>query len=267
MLRRYCAWVRSHPAWLRIPVFVIPFLLLWLLLDSGFGLPDWVSTLVLYLIVVSAFGGWGRWVHGHVYPYRALGLSLSQGFRQEVAIGLICGVAGVFIPLLLEGWLGWLEWTSMAPKAFLTALANAVATAAAVGFAEELLFRGWLFEELRCDYKGWLAGVVTTAVFTAVHQWGAQTFGLILVGTILVRAKVLTGECLGLPIGLHAGWVFAISLVNIAGLLSYTSAVPSWVTGVGDNLLAGIVGWWILLLTWAGIEYWFCWRKKIRYVC
>ena len=254
MLLRNCAWVRDRPVWLRIPVFVVPFLLLWLFLDSILGLPDLVSTILIYLAVVPSFGCWGRYIHNQEHPYRVLGLSLSQRGIVEVASGFCLGIAGIAIPLLMERWLGWLMFEQVPAMQLISAFANAITTALAVSFAEELLFRGWLFEELRLNYTGWIAGVVTTSIFSAVHQWGLQTLGLLLVGSILVRAKVLSRGRLGLPIGLHGGWVFAISFVNIAGLLSFTSAVPSWVTGVGENMLAGVVGWGVLIVTWLIIE-------------
>lgn len=155
---------------------------------------------------------------------------------------------------MAEAAVGWLVWQSVAPVTLMMAVANALATAVAIGLAEELLFRGWLLEELRRDYPAWLAAALTTAIFAVVHQWGPQLIGLVGVGTILVRAKYRTGDRLGLSIGLHIGWVLAISIVNIADWVTYTSAVPAWITGIDGNPLAGLVGWLALLVTLAGIE-------------
>ncbi|MGK7912760.1 MAG: lysostaphin resistance A-like protein [Synechococcus sp.] len=242
------------PAWLRIPTFVLPFLMVWWVLAGGLQLPDLAVIICLYVMVVSAFSGWGKWVHRQAHPYRALGLRSMPRCSQELMVGVAIGMLGGFVPLLAESALGWLNWQPVDPDVLLTAWLNAIATAVAVGFAEELLFRGWVLEELRLDYPDWLAATVTTLVFAVVHQWGLQLVGLLLVGAILVRSKYLTGDRLGLSIGLHTGWVLAISAVNISDWVGYTAAIPDWVTGVGGNPLAGLVGWLTLLLTLVGIE-------------
>lgn len=245
--------VRSLPAWLRIPTFVLPFLAVWWMFDR-LQLPDLAIIVGLYLLVVAAFAAWGTWIHRQSRPYRALGLAWGTVFSRELWVGWVIGMLGGFAPLMFESVVGWLVWQPVEPSVLLTAWGNAIATAVAIGFAEELLFRGWLLEELRLDYPDWLAATVTTIVFAIVHQWGLQLVGLLLVGAILVRGKYRTGNRLGLSIGLHVGWVLAISAVNIADWVRYTAVVPAWVTGMGGNPLAGCVGWLTLLVTLAGIE-------------
>ena len=255
-LRKVAGWVQSLPAGLRIPTFVIPFLLLWWGLGT-LQLPELGMVAILFMLVVGGLGLWGRSIHRHLRPYRALGLHHSAPFYREMMVGAVFGWAGGFLPFFIEGWLGWLEWVPVEPIKLLSALVNAMATAIAVGFAEELLFRGWLLEELRLNYGIWLAGGIATVIYAAVHQWGPQFFGLLLVGSILVRAKVLTGDRLGLSMGLHSGWVFAISFVNIASAFKTTGAVPDWITGIDGNPLAGMVGGVTLSLTLLAIELYF----------
>lgn len=239
---------------MRIPLFVVPFLAVWWGLDSLLKLPDLAVIIFLYLMVTAAFAGWGRWVHGQQHPYRALGLGWNRAFRRELRFGIVIATLGGFAPLIAEAAMGWLVWQPVSLATLMLAVANAIATAVAIGLAEELLFRGWLLEELRMDYSKWFSAALTTAIFTSVHQWGPQLVGLVIVGVILVRAKYRTGDRLGLSIGLHIGWVLAISVVNIADWVSYTSKVPAWITGIGGNPLAGLVGWITLLATLVGIE-------------
>ena len=233
---------------------MVPFLALWWGLDGLLQLPDLAVIIALYLMVVVAFAGWGKWIRGQRHPYRALGLRWIPTFQRELGFGVVIGTLGGFVPLMAEAAVGWLVWQPVQLGTLLAASANAIATAIAVGFAEELLFRGWLLEEFRVDYPDWLAAALTTVIFTVVHQWGPQMVGLLLVGTILVRAKYRTGDRLGLSMGLHIGWVLAISVVNISNWVSYTSVAPPWITGIGGNPLAGLVGWLALLTTLIGIE-------------
>ena len=71
---------------------------------------------------------------------------------------------------------------------------------------------------------------------------GAQFPGLLLLGLNLVWAKGSTRGRLGFPIGLHGGLVWGYYIVNVGQLIGYEQHVPSWVTGIDGNPLAGLVG-------------------------
>jgi len=131
----------------------------------------------------------------------------------------------------------------------------------ALGTAEELLFRGWLWDELRRDYSFRISLGVNTLIFATLHflkpleamvKSLPQFPGLVLLGLILIWAKQRSQGKLGLSIGLHAGLVWGYYLINVGNLVTYTGVVPDWVTGVGKNPLAGLVGLGFLGVT-AGI--------------
>ena len=66
--------------------------------------------------------------------------------------------------------------------------------------------------------------------------------GLLLLGLTLVWAKRAGGGRLGLPIGLHAGFVWGNYIINVGQLVKYSGQVPDWITGVNRNPLAGVTG-------------------------
>jgi membrane protease YdiL (CAAX protease family) len=73
---------------------------------------------------------------------------------------------------------------------------------------------------------------------------------LFLIGCILADARVLT-RSLWLPIGLHAGWIFA------SGVFSWLArrqiiALP-W---LGKNLLIGIIPLGLAAITWIAMRLW-----------
>jgi hypothetical protein len=73
---------------------------------------------------------------------------------------------------------------------------------------------------------------------------------LFLIGCILADARVLT-RSLWLPIGLHAGWIFA------SGTFSWLArgqmvALP-W---IGKNLLVGIIPLGLAAVTWIIMRLW-----------
>ncbi|NET45340.1 hypothetical protein [Okeania sp. SIO2B3] len=53
-------------------------------------------------------------------------------------------------------------------------------------------------------------------------------------------------ELLGLPIGIHAGFVWGYYIINVGGLVKYSSVVGEWIIGINGNPLAGVMGWFFL---------------------
>jgi membrane protease YdiL (CAAX protease family) len=157
-----------------------------------------------------------------------------------------------------------------------------VLAAISVPFIEETFFRGLVLGILLRTGRKLLSIVAVSALFAAVHflkgsEWkpaivtwtsGFQSirdafagFGdpmmvfaafatLFLIGCILADARVLT-RSLWLPIGLHAGWIFA------SGVFSWLArpqmiALP-W---LGKNLLVGIIPLGLAAVTWIVMRLW-----------
>lgn len=120
-----------------------------------------------------------------------------------------------------------------------------------VGLAEELLFRGWLIDELRWNQEAGIALGISSTVYAAVHfikPWTEilrtlPSFpGLLLLGLTLGWARQACQYRLGLAIGLHAGLVWEYYLIDVTDWIKYTDRVPMWVTGIDQNPLAGLTG-------------------------
>ena len=92
---------------------------------------------------------------------------------------------------------------------------NAVALMLGVGFAEELLFRGWLWGELGLRLAAPKALLAQALVFALVHPWyrlpglaaAALLGGLILLGVALALQRRADGGLLWGAVGLHGGLV------------------------------------------------------------
>lgn len=70
---------------------------------------------------------------------------------RELTIGSGIGIAAILCLFVVEGWLGWLLWQK--PNIVLPRLIlEGFVVALGYGLAEELLFRGWLLDELQRDY-------------------------------------------------------------------------------------------------------------------
>jgi len=177
-------------------------------------------------------------------PGRILGTWL-RGTLKAAALLLV--VASGF---LLAGVARWQGWAGLDGAEIL----NALALAAGVGFAEELLFRGWLWGELG-EHLGRRQALLSQATFFGlVHPWwrmsglvGAGLLGgLILLGLVLGLQRRADGGALWGAMGLHGGLVggwFALQ----AGPLALGGSGPEWLVGPGGaggiNPIGGLIGW------------------------
>jgi membrane protease YdiL (CAAX protease family) len=205
-------------------------------------------------------------------PWRRLGVAVptAAGLRALLR-GLLKALlllALVVTALVMAGQARWLG--SLEPDEAL----NAVALVLGVGFAEELLFRGWLWGELDLVTGPRRALLLQAVVFGLIHPW-ARAPGLGAVG--LLGGLILLGVVLGLQrraddgilwgaIGLHGGLVggwFALQ----AGLLELSPEAPGWLAGPGGaspNPIGGLIGWLgLAALLLARRQYWDTGKSKM----
>lgn len=259
--------IAHYPVIKRLGIFVILLLLVWLplaapiyLLIADQNLVSILTLVLLYLEFVILLRWWGRAVYQEPRLMTRYGLEASWVNGRLILLGLAIGVALVMGMFLFQGWWGWLSWQAPGQN-FLQIVLEGLLMSLAIGTAEELLFRGWLWDELRRDYNFRTSLVVNTLVFATLHFLKPleamlaslpQFPGLILLGLALIWAKQRSKGRLGLSIGLHGGLVWGYYLINVGNLITYTGTVSDWITGVGKNPLAGLVGLGFLGIT-AGV--------------
>jgi membrane protease YdiL (CAAX protease family) len=189
---------------------------------------------------------WGRFVYQHPNLLKRYGFRQPRKSIRNIAQGLSIGLISLLLMFVVQSLFGWVVWQppqSTFPRIFL----EGGLVALAYGLAEELLFRGWLLDELQRGYSARTALLASSLVYAALHcirplHESIQFPALVILGMILVWAKRASQGRLGLSIGLHAGLIWGYYIVNVGQLVTYSSQVPEWVTGVSRNPLAGIVG-------------------------
>jgi len=216
-----------------------------------------------------------RRVWGVEQPWQQLGLVPARGSAvmlacwraviQALLRGLLKALlllAPLMLLLLLLGQARWLGELGGAE------LANAIALVLGVGFAEELLFRGWLWGELECLVGARRALGLQAAVFALLHPWTrllnpvdlphvlqalGLLGGLVLLGLVLALQRRADGGLLWGAVGLHGGLVGGwFALQN--GLIELSPGAPAWLVGPGGanpNPIGGLIGWLgLLTLLW-----------------
>ncbi|MBW0180802.1 MAG: CPBP family intramembrane metalloprotease [Vulcanococcus sp.] len=199
-------------------------------------------------------------------PWQRLGVLGSQ---EAVTKALLRGVlkaivllALVITALALSGELSWM------PQLNTGLLLNAVALGLGVGFAEELLFRGWLFGELSLLLGPQRALWLQAALFSLVHtrfnlppiQLVGLLVGLVLLGLALGLQRRADGGLLWGAIGLHGGLVAGWFVLH-QGLVAINPSAPAWLMGP-DNPIGGVIGWLGLALLLLARRPW--WNEGTR---
>jgi membrane protease YdiL (CAAX protease family) len=232
------------------------------------------------ILVAAVFLFWPLLRLSNVRGMADLGLAHNPRWARDVGGGVLLSI----IPLLLcAALLIALQVYSFRHVLVWPRLGKVVLAAVTVPFIEEAFFRGIVLGVLLRTGRRSLSIAAVSALFAAVHflkgserepaivTWtsGFESIGdafagfgdltmvvaafatLFLIGCILGDARVLT-RSLWLPIGLHAGWIFA------SGTFSWMArrqmvALP-W---LGNNLLVGIVPLGLAAVTWILMRLWF----------
>jgi membrane protease YdiL (CAAX protease family) len=274
--------VAQWPAFARVFTFLGLAVALWFpmawpfyrLSDQG-RLPggDLIPTAMLYLVFLALLPQWQRRVHGVRHPWRAVGFTGAQRLWRGFGIGLGIGVMSLAVLGLIQWGMGWAvpNADAIATEPWIAIVLGGSLTAFAVGWAEEVLFRGWLLGELERGLSARVALLANSLIFAVAHfmrppavmrQMLPQFLGLFLLGMILVwarRAALLPlprQGSLGPVVGIHSGLVWMYYVFDVGQLFQVTGRVPAWVTGVGGSPLAGILGITLLTALALGVRHW-----------
>ena len=212
-------------------------------------------------------------------PFAGVGLGVDRAWWRDLAAGLALGAAlqtGIFLTSVGAGWT---RVGRVGGAGVVGGLALGAVVMAAVGFYEELWFRGYYLTNVaeglravpRVDARrATLAATALTSLgFGVVHATNpnATPVSSALVagyGVYLAVGYLLTGD-LALPVGFHASWNYVqgfvyglpVSGLNLeASLLGTRTAGPAVLTGGPFGPEAGLVGLAWVLASLPAIWWW-----------
>ncbi|RIK29036.1 MAG: hypothetical protein DCC56_14340 [Anaerolineae bacterium] len=183
---------------------------------------------------------------------------------KELYVGGLIGLALMLIPALILGIFGWVHW-QWNPEG-LSTLSSSLLLFAEVALAEELLFRGFVFQRLIAGLGQWSAQLIIAAFFLLTHLNNPGMIGAVKVmasmniflASIVFGLAFIQTKSLAMPLGLHfmANFVqggilgFGVSGTEQSGLfIPAFGEVPVWLTGGQFGLEASLPGLFCVAIT------------------
>lgn len=235
-------------------IFATPILLI------GFNKENlsFVGTIITFLLFIFSLPKWFEIRWGNSNIWQILGINIIDRriklilyfLRGFLISTILISVILVSIILTKSGyWRG-----EVSPDIFI----NAILLIIGVGFAEELIFRGWLLEELKNQFGLKKAAFSQALIFSFTHigfdlpflQMLKILIGLFLLGILLFLIRLKDEGALWGCIGLHGGLVGLWFIAN-NGLLVISEDSPKWLVGPGTintNPLGGTFGILLMIL-------------------
>ncbi len=246
-------WVETF---IFIPIlYIFGWITVQLMLSVGIKLPpdkqDLIGTIISFSYFILYLPTWARTRWEITTPWNYFGISCSSG--KLIALSffkgtfIATGLLFLIFSILIQG--SFCVWGGDFDSANIL---NTLLLLLGVGFAEELIFRGWLLSELNQLLGLWPSLLVQATIFSLAHiRFDTNLFhslgllvGLFLLGLILALRRLLDRGsiwgCIGLHGGLVGGWFFLTK-----SLIEVSPEAPSWLVGPGamePNPLGGLIG-------------------------
>ena len=243
-----------------------------LLLGLDKEILSFIGTIFTFLIFVFSLPKWFHIRWGFKNVWTLLGISNIEGngkfiyyFIRGFLLSTIL-ISLILFPIITAQWGTWIGRLSI------EIILNAIFLIIGIGFAEELIFRGWLLEEFKKQFGFKKAIILQASLFSIVHigfdlpfwQMISILTGLFLLGILLSLIRLKDKNSLWGCIGLHGGLVGLWFITN-NGLVEISKNSPKWLVGPGvlnTNPLGGLYG--ISLIIIFCFFYLLSLKKKIR---
>ena len=217
-----------------------------------------IGTLITFILFLSILPSWGiiRWKTNNIWV--SIGLDFKNKFTalKRFFSGFIFSVYLLLILVLFFFLCGWVDKVDYIK---FTQLLNAILLIVGIVFAEEIVFRGWLMEEMVLLFGLKRGIIIQSTIFSLAHyraDIGLISLipfftGLFLFGLVLTLRRTIDKGSLWGCIGLHGGFVGIWYLID-SGMLSFSIDTPYFLLGPSKNMvnpIGGLIGIIILLIT------------------
>lgn len=197
---------------------------------------------------------------------------IDYSWFREFLIGLIIGAMLMTLPALLLTLFGVIRW--QVNEISFPAFISGISVMVSVVLAEELLFRGFIFQRLIDAFGELPAQLIISGLFLLTHLNNPGMIGIIktlasiniFIASILFGIAYIKTKNLGMPIGLHffanvvQGTILGFGVSGEKEVSIFTSIVtkaPDWTTGGMFGLEASAVGLFILVAITGSLYFWY----------
>jgi membrane protease YdiL (CAAX protease family) len=230
-----------------------------------------IKGMVVILIMTSSV-----WISRKYLDKKSL-ISLGLKLNKRSIIDLFFGftlsgimIATIYFSLLMLGYLSVenIGFNAGTFTSIITILASLFSIGFAVGWSEELVFRGYLLQNLTEGIGIKWAVILSSIFFGLVHMLNpnASVLAGILITIItflLVAGWLRTGQ-LWVPMGLHAGWNFFMGPIfglpvsgrSAESLVDNVIVGPEWITGGEFGPEGGIIVLPVILIGFIVLFFW-----------
>jgi len=217
-----------------------------------------IGTIITFFLFLIILPSWGRirWKTNHLWL--SIGLDFKNKFRS-IKTFLNGFLFSVFLLLIFYIFIYLCGWVDSVNYIKLGALFNAILLMIGIGFAEEIVFRGWLMEEMVLLFGLRRGLVFQSAIFSAAHYRSDISLlalipfltALFLFALVLTLRRTIDKGSLWGCIGLHGGFVGIWYLFD-SGMVVFSIDTPFYLLGPSKymvNPIASVIGITILLIT------------------
>ncbi len=195
----------------------------------------WIITIILFAVSLGVTYVFRRWVDRK--SFISLGFSFYDRWREAIAGGALAVFIISAASLLLKA-TGNLKWTEIIfdPRTLFLAFGGVVLTE----IAEELIFRGYVLNNLLTSFPKWIALSISAMLFMIFHWTTLGFFPLansLVLGLILGLNYVYTRN-LWFSICFHIGWKFMVGpVLGFSGDESFQTLLQTEMNG--DESITG----------------------------
>jgi len=239
----------------------------------------------IVVIVASSLVVWVVRKYFDKKTFISLGLRLDSLAIKDFFVGLVISglmIGTIFIIFLISGLLEIKEisWSGSGISAVFEIILWFFGIGLAVGWSEELAFRGYLLQNMKDGMGLFWAVLISCILYGLLHMSNPNSTllsGVLIAvfGFLRIFGWLRTGQ-LWLSMGMHAGWDFfqgpilgfTVSGMNTESLIKHTTSGPNWITGgsfgpeAGTVVLPVIIFGLILMYLWTSKRENIPWKKN-----
>ena len=214
-----------------------------------------IGTIITFILFLMLLPSWGRirWKTNDVWFSIGLDFKYKLKSLKIFLNGIIFSFLILFLFIIFIFLFGWIDNFN---NIKVSHLLNAILLIMGIVFAEELIFRGWLTEEMILLF-GLKRGIIfQSAIFSIAHYRSDLRLlplifylsGLFMFGLVLTLRRTIDKGSLWGCIGLHGGLVGIWYLFD-SGMVIFSNDIPYYFLGPSKemvNPIGGLIGITIL---------------------